>query len=208
MGGRLTRGRSYARAGQVLSLRYAPGRGHRARAGLAAEPYRVTIALPAFDARRGPGSRRRWPAQAIYLARLLAGEMPGEIEEVFTGPAHRCSRTGRRTRDGVLVPGLGRAVQAHRGDVLPARRGVRRRPVRDPAVARAGPGDAAGEPAGTARRAGRQGAVRGRRTVAHRRRRPYCPMWPVPTSARRSAGSGWRRCRCRPGRPPCSPTPN
>jgi len=84
MGGRLTRGRSYARAGQVLSMQIAPGAVTSTVQGSRPTPYRVSITLPAFDAATWTRIEEALAAQAIYLARLLAGEMPGEIEEVFT----------------------------------------------------------------------------------------------------------------------------
>ena len=84
LGSRLTRGRTYARKGQVLSLEVDAGRVTRRGAGLPA------AAVPGHDRARavrraesGPGSRRRWPEQALSSARLLAGEMPPEIEEIF-----------------------------------------------------------------------------------------------------------------------------
>jgi uncharacterized Zn finger protein len=84
MGGRLTRGRSYARAGQVLSMQISPGAVTSTVQGSRPTPYRVSITLKAFDAATWTRIEEALAAQAIYLARLLAGEMPGEIEDVFT----------------------------------------------------------------------------------------------------------------------------
>jgi len=81
--GRLRRGRSYARSGQVVKL--AVGRdGVRASVqGSRKSPYRV-------DIRFAPLSESAWEraivemaSEAMYTARLLAGEMPEQIEEVF-----------------------------------------------------------------------------------------------------------------------------
>jgi uncharacterized Zn finger protein len=66
--GRLSRGRSYARAGQVLDLHVGPGTVTAPVQGSRPVPYRVRIGV-----------------QALYRAALLAGEMPPEIEEVFAG---------------------------------------------------------------------------------------------------------------------------
>lgn len=82
--GRLRRGRSYARNGQVQSIREKQG-GVEARVqGSRPTPYKVIIELQ-------PLSDRQWAAvidalaeRAIFSAQLLAGEMPQEIEEAFT----------------------------------------------------------------------------------------------------------------------------
>lgn len=81
--GRLSRGRSYARSGQVLSLDV--GReGVTARVqGSRPTPYQVTLHF----ARLGDAEWERvvdaLAGQAIFSARLLNGEMPESIEEVF-----------------------------------------------------------------------------------------------------------------------------
>lgn len=82
--GRLRRGRSYARSGQVVSLQEEQGAIHARVQGSAARPYRVSIHLQ-------PLSDEQWQAvlavlaeRAIFTAQLLAGEMPNEIEEAFT----------------------------------------------------------------------------------------------------------------------------
>jgi len=81
--GRLSRGRSYARKGQVLSI-------EETKAGVAAgvqgsrrTPYKITIQI-------APLSDVQWEKvidalaeQAIFTAQLLAGEMPQEIESAF-----------------------------------------------------------------------------------------------------------------------------
>jgi uncharacterized Zn finger protein len=83
LGSRLTRGRSYARAGQVLTLDVAPGLVTAAVQGSRPKPYLVRIGLAAFDARTWAAVERRLAGQALFSARLLAGEMPPEIEGVF-----------------------------------------------------------------------------------------------------------------------------
>lgn len=81
--GRLRRGRSYARSGQVLSIDEKE-EGIQAKVqGSRSTPYKITINLhPLTDA--------QWEAvidalaeRAIFTAQLLAGEMPQEIEEAF-----------------------------------------------------------------------------------------------------------------------------
>lgn len=83
LGTRLTRGRSYARAGQVLTLRVEPGRVSATVQGSRSQPYQVTIGVPAFPDRVWEQVESALAAQAIYSARLLAGELPADIEEVF-----------------------------------------------------------------------------------------------------------------------------
>jgi uncharacterized Zn finger protein len=83
LGSRLTRGRSYARRGQVLSLEVTPGQVTASVQGSRAKPYRVTVGLRAFDEATWRQVETTLADQAIYGARLLAGEMPAEIEDVF-----------------------------------------------------------------------------------------------------------------------------
>ncbi|WP_435828388.1 SWIM zinc finger family protein [Micromonospora purpureochromogenes] len=83
LGTRLTRGRSYARRGQVLRLDVTPGRVEATVQGSRAEPYRVGIELPVFPAALWERVERDLAAQAFFSARLLAGDLPAELEEVF-----------------------------------------------------------------------------------------------------------------------------
>jgi uncharacterized Zn finger protein len=83
LGGRLARGRSYARAGQVLSLTIEPGTVHARVQGSVDEPYRVQIGLSTYDEATWTRVEQVMAEQALFLARLLAGEMPPPIEEAF-----------------------------------------------------------------------------------------------------------------------------
>jgi uncharacterized Zn finger protein len=83
IGTRLTRGRSYARKGQVVSLDVAPGVVTASVQGSRPKPYRVSIGLAPFPARTWTRVEARLAEQALYSAQLLAGEMPPEIEQVF-----------------------------------------------------------------------------------------------------------------------------
>ncbi len=80
---RLVRGKSYARAGQVLSVQEQNGTVHAQVQGSRRTPYRVTIGLtPLSDA----AWERVIAALALrpdLAASLLAGEMPRDIDEVF-----------------------------------------------------------------------------------------------------------------------------
>ncbi|MER7419100.1 SWIM zinc finger family protein [Micromonospora peucetia] len=83
LGTRLTRGRSYARAGQVVRLDIAPGEVSAAVQGSRARPYEVSIALPPFPAALWARVETELAAQAFFSARLLAGDLPPELEELF-----------------------------------------------------------------------------------------------------------------------------
>jgi uncharacterized Zn finger protein len=83
LGSRLTRGRSYARAGQVLSLDITPGLVRATVQGSRPKPYDVSIKLAALNDKVWSAVEAALAEQAIFTARLLAGEMPAEIEEVF-----------------------------------------------------------------------------------------------------------------------------
>lgn len=83
LGSRLTRGKNYARRGQVLSLEVAPGVVTASVQGSRKTPYKVSIALPAFSELVWAKVEVTLAEQAIHSARLLAGEMPHDLEEVF-----------------------------------------------------------------------------------------------------------------------------
>ena len=72
----------------------------------------------------------RWREQAIFAAKLLAGEMPQNIEEAFAAAKVNLFPTSSGDLEHrLLLPRLVESVQAHRGRVLPARRAIRRRSV-------------------------------------------------------------------------------
>ncbi|MGQ0838706.1 SWIM zinc finger family protein [Actinokineospora sp.] len=83
MGGRLERGKRYARAGQVLSLSLSTSIAVAQVQGSRQEPYRVRISIKAFTPAQWIEVERALAGQALFLAKLLAGEMPADIEEVF-----------------------------------------------------------------------------------------------------------------------------
>lgn len=83
IGARLGRGRSYARGGQVLSIDIEEARVTAKVQGSRPKPYDVTIevkTLKKSDWRKVSDSLSK---QAIFVARLLAGEMPENIEDAF-----------------------------------------------------------------------------------------------------------------------------
>jgi uncharacterized Zn finger protein len=81
--GRLARGRTYARAGQVLDLEVSPGLVTSRVQGSRPDPYRVRIAIEAYGGEAWARVEEALAARALYRAALLAGEMPTEIVEVF-----------------------------------------------------------------------------------------------------------------------------
>ena len=83
LGSRLTRGRTYARRGQVLDIDVAAGMVTARVQGSRRAPYRVTIALRPFDELAWTKVEVVLAEQAIHSAQLLAGEFPAELEEVF-----------------------------------------------------------------------------------------------------------------------------
>ncbi|HEX3782429.1 MAG TPA: SWIM zinc finger family protein [Pseudonocardiaceae bacterium] len=84
MGGRLLRGKNYARAGQVLSMSLSTSVVVAQVQGSRPEPYRVRIAVKAFSGPEWSRITEALARQAIFAAKLLAGEMPTDIEDVFT----------------------------------------------------------------------------------------------------------------------------
>ena len=81
--GRLQRGRSYARSGQVLNLDIKPGHVGSRVQGSRATPYRVSIDVAQLDDGAWDAVTDAMAMQAIFAAKLLAGEMPQNIEEAF-----------------------------------------------------------------------------------------------------------------------------
>ena len=72
-----TRGRSYARSGQVVSSTSTAQAGRRQGPGQQAQPYKVRSASSGFDdAGLGAGHRARWPRRRCTPRELLSGEMP------------------------------------------------------------------------------------------------------------------------------------
>ncbi|MFD0691125.1 SWIM zinc finger family protein [Actinomadura fibrosa] len=81
--GRLSRGRTYARKGQVLDLRVAPYEVTARVRGSAAEPYEVALGIGGIDPAGWRAVEAELSSRAVFRAKLLAGEMPPEIEWVF-----------------------------------------------------------------------------------------------------------------------------
>jgi uncharacterized Zn finger protein len=83
MSGRLARGRAYARAGQVLNFDLAQGKVTAEVQGSRVRPYQVRIAVLPLTTAQWRRVAAKLASQALFRAKLLAGEMPHEIEAVF-----------------------------------------------------------------------------------------------------------------------------
>lgn len=98
---RLARGRTYARRGQVLALDVDAGAVSATVQGSRARPYRVRIGVPAFGKEDWSRIVEALAQDAWFAAKLLAGEMPPDIEELFesAGLALFPTRAGELTMD-------------------------------------------------------------------------------------------------------------
>jgi uncharacterized Zn finger protein len=83
IGARLTRGRSYARSGQVLDIQITQGTVKAKVQGSRPKPYDVTIQTQTIPADDWAKLAKILASQAIYAAKLLGGEMPEDIETAF-----------------------------------------------------------------------------------------------------------------------------
>ncbi len=81
--GRLQRGRTYARKGQVLSLEESKGKLSAKVQGSRRTPYKITIELAPLSERDWEKVLTALAERPYFVAQLLAGEMPQEIEEAF-----------------------------------------------------------------------------------------------------------------------------
>jgi len=83
MESRLARGRSYARSGQVLTLEIEAGGVRATVQGSQPKPYTIRIRLAAFPEAAWEKVAAGLRDEPALTARLLAGELPAEIEGVF-----------------------------------------------------------------------------------------------------------------------------
>jgi uncharacterized Zn finger protein len=83
LGGRLAKGRSYARAGQVLNLEVAAGSVAATVQGSRTTPYQVRIELSQIWPTQWERAEKVLASQVIFSAKLLAGEMPEDLEDVL-----------------------------------------------------------------------------------------------------------------------------
>ncbi|WGV25718.1 SWIM zinc finger family protein [Halotia branconii] len=81
---RLERARNYARQGNVLSIEFKGAKVLAKVQGSEVEPYKLSLSLDAFSDEEWGYVIETMSQKAIFAAKLLAGEMPQNIEEVFT----------------------------------------------------------------------------------------------------------------------------
>jgi uncharacterized Zn finger protein len=83
IGARLQRGRSYARGGQVLSIDVGEGTVDARVQGSRPKPYDVSIRVKVLSREDWGRLVQALAGQALFVAKLLAGEMPQDVEQVF-----------------------------------------------------------------------------------------------------------------------------
>jgi uncharacterized Zn finger protein len=84
LGGRMTRGRAYARKGQVISLDITAGVITAKVQGSRSRPYGVSVRIIAPTTAQWVKIEGAMQARLGFAARLLAGEVPADLEAVFT----------------------------------------------------------------------------------------------------------------------------
>ncbi len=85
IGARLSRGRNYAHKGQVINIDIEAGLVSAKVQGSRETPYKIKIKLKVLSKKEWEQVEEALVERAIFLASLLAGEMPKDIEEVFRG---------------------------------------------------------------------------------------------------------------------------
>ncbi|MCV3214748.1 SWIM zinc finger family protein [Plectonema radiosum NIES-515] len=81
---RLERARTYARQGNVLSIEFQGAKVLAKVQGSEVEPYKVSLSLDPFSDEEWGYVIETMSKRAIFAAKLLAGEMPQNIEDVFS----------------------------------------------------------------------------------------------------------------------------
>jgi uncharacterized Zn finger protein len=85
LGGRMERGRRYARKGQVLDLEVHAGALAAHVQGSRQEPYVVTVMFRPPTAAQWATITEAMTGKVAFAAHLLSGELPAELEDVFAG---------------------------------------------------------------------------------------------------------------------------
>jgi hypothetical protein len=83
LGARMQRGRRYARQGQLVSFDMQPGLVVAQVQGSRSTPYLVSVQFPALDDQQWERVQDEIDARLQFAARLLAGEVPADLEDVF-----------------------------------------------------------------------------------------------------------------------------
>jgi uncharacterized Zn finger protein len=80
---RLERGRRYARNGSVLELNIEKGKITARVRGSRPKPYKVTIKVTKLTKKQWQKVLKHLSAKALYAAKLLSGDMPQDIADMF-----------------------------------------------------------------------------------------------------------------------------
>jgi uncharacterized Zn finger protein len=83
IGARLARGRKYARQGQVLAIQIEKGQVRAKVQGSRPSPYEIAIQVKLIADDDWHRLAQALARQALFAAKLLAGEMPQDIEDIF-----------------------------------------------------------------------------------------------------------------------------
>ncbi len=83
IGARLSRGKSYARSGQVLKVEFKPGTVSASVQGTKRSPYKVSITMHQLTAKDWKNAEVKMAENVLFLAKLFSGEMPSDIGRVF-----------------------------------------------------------------------------------------------------------------------------
>jgi uncharacterized Zn finger protein len=83
IGGRLNRGRSYARKGQVATLHVLQGCVAAEVQGSGKKPYQVSIEFQTFSKPQWCNITEKILEKPVFAAQLLGKEMPQELEKIF-----------------------------------------------------------------------------------------------------------------------------
>lgn len=77
----LNQGLDYARSGQIVDIDFRSGLVEAHVQGTLPRPYLVQLHIPVFDAEQWSRAIQAMSGEAVYVAKLLTGEMPGPIHE-------------------------------------------------------------------------------------------------------------------------------
>lgn len=83
-GQRLIEGQEYAREGQTKRWSTSVGKAEASIQGRAFRPYTTSLAIPTFTPEQWDNAVNSMSEGAMYSAKLLAGELPPNIEDVFS----------------------------------------------------------------------------------------------------------------------------
>ena len=104
LGGRMQRGRRYARSGQVLSVEVNPGMLVAQVQGSRRTPYAVTVRCDEPTAKSWAALGAILASQVRFAAGLVAGEVPPELESAQVLVSGDLPTIWMRPENGVAVP--------------------------------------------------------------------------------------------------------